>query len=128
TTLRRVRTCWPRRAICSQWSKAERSRSRSTRPMRCATRRRRIAISKTARRRGKRCLPFSAPRRGDTKWDGRVSTRPFYFLRRARLCVHGIEELGIVLRILELVDQKLEAIDGAHRHQHAAQYPHLREN
>src|SRR5260370_28353806 len=43
------------------------------------------------------------------------------------LSIHRVEEFGVALRFLELVDQEFEAVDGAHRGQHAAQYPHLRQ-
>src|SRR5271167_1483605 len=42
--------------------------------------------------------------------------------------IHRVEEFGVALRFLELVDQELEAVDGAHRGQNAAQYPHLRQD
>src|ERR1700722_11187664 len=54
----------------------------------------------------------------------RIAARP----GTSRSGIHRVEELGVVLRVLQLVDQKLEPVDGAHRHQHAAQHPHLRQH
>jgi hypothetical protein len=36
------------------------------------------------------------------------------------LGVHLVEELGILLRFLEIVNQEFETVAGAHRHQHPA--------
>src|SRR5260370_5210472 len=36
------------------------------------------------------------------------------------LRIHRVEEFGVALPFLELVDQEFEAVDGAHRGQHAA--------
>src|SRR5437764_7251523 len=44
------------------------------------------------------------------------------------LGVHRVEELGVALRFLELVDQEFEPVIGAHRHQDAPQHPHLRQD
>src|SRR5437763_17148109 len=41
------------------------------------------------------------------------------------LGVHRVEELGVALRFLELVDQEFEPVIGAHGHQDAPQHPHL---
>src|SRR5215471_5332763 len=46
----------------------------------------------------------------------------------APLRIHRLEEIGVGLRLLELVDQELEAVDRAHGHEDAAQHPHLREH
>src|SRR3984957_10106563 len=41
----------------------------------------------------------------------RIAARP----GTSRSGIHRVEELGVVLRVLQLVDQKLEPVDGAHR-------------
>src|SRR5690242_7471414 len=42
--------------------------------------------------------------------------------------VHSVEEIGVVLRLLQLVDKEFEPVIGAHRHEDAAQHPHFRED
>src|SRR5262249_30986469 len=42
-----------------------------------------------------------------------------------RLLVHRAEEVRVGLGRTQLVEQELDGIDGAHRHQDAAQHPHL---
>src|SRR5271168_409857 len=118
---------------CSPSSRAARSRSWSTRPTSCATRPKRTAISKAARRPGRPCSRYELSLNCDGRLEPAIKTRgssPQVMIWReaATLGIHRAEELGIVLRILELVDQELKSVDGAHRHQHAAQHPHLRED
>src|SRR5690606_28346187 len=41
------------------------------------------------------------------------------------LLVHRSEEIGVRLRLLQLLEQELHGIDRAHRHEDAAEHPHL---
>src|SRR3546814_10745060 len=43
-----------------------------------------------------------------------------------RSMIHRFEEVLIGLRILHLVEKEFHRVTGAHLHQNAAQYPHLR--
>src|ERR1700730_18891590 len=80
----------------------------------------RIAISKAGKLRDRPCL--------------QCKTRPtqplssYWRRERGRLSIHRVKELGVAFRFLELVDQEFQTVDGAHRRQDAAQYPHLRKD
>src|SRR5262245_64987888 len=63
-----------------------------------------------------------------------VPPRRLYSLRNYSLCrggrgllIHRAEEVSVALRMLQLVDQELHRIGDAHRHEDAAENPHLRE-
>src|SRR5262245_1787509 len=46
---------------------------------------------------------------------------------RGALRVHALEEIGIVLRLTELVEQEFDGVDRAHGRQNAPQDIHLRQ-
>ncbi len=55
----------------------------------------------------------------------RVASRKVTYKQPRRLLIHAVEEIIVVLRMLQFLQQEFHRIGDAHGHQDAAQDPHL---